>query len=292
MFVKQMILFALVVSLGSGFSFKPPVPKEEKYKTLETYLQQGSITASLASLGGHSQNCMSIELRNHNKDTLFLFLEPGRRLLASDTTMQDILIVKRQEVILLPLAVKKIVGYGFCCESTNHSPSKGTAYAIGHMAPDSWVKVAEFISSNKFPEEALQAAVWVMSNDHDISAVYAADERVVLPLRRKLAEIKGVEVPWYSKTYEKDANRVFSGRTEYILGTIHYSLKNNAIVSIVVRDKWGTIAKTLVEEAAKGPGSQDYELELNVKGWGKGEYTITILQDYSNVISTSSFKID
>ncbi len=292
MFVKQMILFALVVSLFSGFSFKQPVPEKEKYKALENYLKQGSITAKLTALGGHSENCMFIELKNQSKDTVFLFLEPGRRLLASDTTLQDILIVKRQEVILLPLAEKKINGYGFCCESTNGSPAKGRAYSIGYMAPASWVKLAEFISSNKFPAEALQSAVWVMSNDLDISAVHATDERTILPLRKKLAEIKGVEVPWYSKTYEKDPNKVFSGRTEYILGSIQYNLKNNSIVSIVVRDKWGTIAKTLVEEAAKGPGPQVYDLDLNVKGWGKGEYTITIMQDYSNVNSSLTFKIE
>ena len=292
MFAKQMILFALVVSLFSGFSLKQPVAEKEKYTALENYLKAGKINARLTALGGHSENCMSIELKNLSKDTVFLFLEPGRRLLASDTTLQDILIVKKQNIILAPLAVQRINGYGFCCESNNSSPSKGATYSIGRMAPDSWVKLAEFISTNKFPKEALQSAVWVMSNDHDISSVHAEDEKSIQPLRKLLGELKGVEVPWYSKTYEKDANMVFSGRQEYILGTIHYKLKNNAIVSIVVRDKWGTIAKTLVEEAAKGPGPQEYDLQLNVKGWGKGEYTITIMQDYSNVNSSLSFKID
>ncbi|MDB5257399.1 MAG: hypothetical protein JWM14_2094 [Chitinophagaceae bacterium] len=292
MFVKQIILFAFFVSLFLGFSWKHPLPEKDKYIALATYLKEGKVRAKLMSLGGHSENCMSIELKNLSKDTVFLFLEPGRRLLASDTTMQDILIVKKEEVLLTPLASKKINGYGFCCESTNRSPKTGTSYAIGHMAPAFWVKVAEFISNNKFPSEALQSAVWVMSNDHDITSVYAQDEDAVRPLRKLLGEVKGVAVPWYSKTYEKDTDRVFSGKENYILGKIPYKLKNNAIVSIVVRDKWGTIAKTLVEEAAKGPGPQEYELELNVKGWGKGEYVITIMEDYSHVNTTFSFKIN
>jgi hypothetical protein len=292
MFAKQMILFAFLVSLSFGFTWKHPLPEKDKFNALATYLEEGSVGAKLLALGGHSGNCMSIELKNKSKDTVFLFLEAGRRLLASDTTMQDILIVKREEVVLLPLASKKINGYGFCCESTNSSPAKGTSYAIGRMAPASWVKVAEFISNNKFPEEALQSAVWVMSNDHEISSVHAKNEEAILPLRKLLGEIKGVEVPWYSTLYEKDAHALFSGKENYIVGTIPYKLKNNAIVSIVVRDKWGTIAKTLVEEAAKGPGLQEYDLNLDVKGWGKGVYTITIMEDYSNVNSTFSFKIN
>jgi hypothetical protein len=292
MCTKQIIFFVFFASLFFGFCWKEPLTDKDKYKALANYLKEGKVSTKLMALGGHSGNCMSIEFKNRSKDTVFLYLEPGRRLLSSDTTMQDILIVKRQNVILAPLAEKKINAYGFCCESTNASPSKGTTYSSGYIAPASWVKLAEFISNNKFPDGAIQSAVWVMSNDHEISSVYAADEKTIQPLRKLLSEIKGVEIPWYSKTYEKDANRIFSGKAEYILGTINYKLKNNAIVSIVVRDKWGAIAKTLVEEAAKGPGPQEYELELNVKGWGKGEYTITILEDYANINRVLSFKID
>ena len=292
MFTKQIIFSAFVASLFFGFSWKEPSTDKYKYKALSNYLKEGKVSTTVMALGGHSGNCMSIELNNLSKDSVFLFLEPGRRLLASDTTMQDILIAKKQQVILTPLASAKIIGYGFCCESTNASPAKGTSYSIGYMAPDSWVKLANFISNNKYPLEAIQSAVWVMSNDHDISSVHAEDEGSILSLRKLLGEIKGIDVPWYSTIYEKDAQALFSGRENFIVGKIQYKLKNNAIVSIVVRDKWGTIAKTLVEEAAKGTGPQEYELDLNVKGWGKGEYTITIIEDYSNVNRVLSFKID
>lgn len=292
MFVKHTILFAFLVSFLLAFSWKQPLLEKDKYVALETYLKSGSVRAKLSSLGGHSGNCMAIELSNLSKDTVFLFLEPGRRLLASDTTMQDILIVKKEKVLLAPLASKKINGYGFCCESTNGSPRTGTSYAIGYMAPASWVKVAEFISNNKFPDGAVQSAVWVMSNDHDISSVYGSDSETILPLRKFLGQIKGVEVPWYATIYAKDGDRVFSGKEDLILGKLPYKLKNNAIVTIVVRDKWGQLAKTLVEEAAMGPGPKEYDLNLEVKGWGKGIYTITIMEDYSNVNSTFSFKIN
>jgi len=292
MFVKHTILFAFFVSFIFAFSWKQPLPEKDKYVALETYLKTGSVAAKLVSLGGHSENCMSIELSNLSKDTVFLFLEPGRRLLASDTTMQDILIVKKENVLLAPLTSKKINGYGFCCESTNRSPATGTPYAIGHMAPASWVKVAEFISNNKFPAGAVQSAVWVMSNDHDISSVHGTDAETIHPLRKFLGEIKGVEVPWYSVIYAKEGDRVFSGKENFIMGKLPYKLKNNAIVTIVVRDKWGHVAKTLVEEAAMGPGSKEYDLDLDVKGWGNGVYTITIMEDYSNINSTFSFKIN
>ncbi|MBC7487182.1 MAG: hypothetical protein H7282_10570 [Cytophagaceae bacterium] len=108
----------------------------------------------------------------------------------------------------------------------------------------------------------------------------------------KNLKYKLVEVPWYSVLYAKEGDRVFSGKENFIIGKLPYKLKNNAIVTIVVRDKWGHIAKTLVEEAAMGPGPKEYDLNLDVKGWGNGVYTITIMEDYSNINSAFSFKID
>jgi hypothetical protein len=282
----------LTLFIGFGFTWNYKVREDKKYLPFGDCVEKGKVNAVFTSTGGHQGNCIAVNLKNLSKDTVFFFMEPGRRLFASDTSMQDILIVKRQEVALLPAEQRTISAYGFCCESNNGSPLKGLSYSIGQMAPADWIKLSKHLSEHNYTASTTQSAVWVLSNNHAVSSVCAEDEKTIMPLRKLLAEIKGVEVPWYSTTYIKDPARVFSNVPEYIYGDLDYTLKHNAIVSIVVRDKWGAIAKMLVEEAAKGPGVQKYELDLNVKGWGKGEYVITIMEDYSNINTSRKFIIE
>jgi hypothetical protein len=106
-----------------------------------------------------------------------------------------------------------------------------------------------------------------------------------------VASLKGIELPWYSISFEKDTSTLFSGRAEKLWGSFEYSMKTNAIVTINVRNQNGMLMATLMKAMAHNPGKYLFDVDLPVKNWKKGDYEINIYEDYSNLNLTKKFTL-
>jgi len=286
-FISKLFFFFMFVLLFN----KIYANEKTKYISIEKHLKDRNITTNIIGIGGHTDECLDFNIQNLKNDTLFILIEPGRRIVSYDSTIQDILILKTYEISLPPLANIILKGYGFCCQSSNNSPSSGTKFNIGHMSPKTWIKFAEFIDKTDFPIGAIQNAVWVLSNNHPISSIHNEKPAVVFELKKLVAKIKKQELPWYSLTFVKDTTNLFSNRPEKLWGKIDYYVKHNTIISINVRDSENMIVATLVERIAKNPGTYSYYVKIPVLNWEKGKYTINVIEDYSNNNTKKKFTL-
>lgn len=271
------IIFLTVIFQLSGISQN----KSEKYIPIGEAIQQKNISLKLKSLGGHSGECIQLEIINKSKDSLYVFIEPGRRLIAGDSTKQDIFIVRKDLLALQAFEKKTIPLYGFCCESNNGSPYENMKYSIGFMAPKKWVELANFIDSNKFDKGIVQSAVWVLSNNHSLSSVYSSDKEGTMKLRKKLSQLTGQAIPWFNTNYENstDSNTVFSGRQNKVSGLVDFYVKNTTQLSIRVINEKGIQIKLLEPPAPYNPGAYSYFMDLDVSGWPKGQYYLCVYED-------------
>jgi hypothetical protein len=265
------------------------ISNKDKYISIEKLTKSGLLKTDVKGMGGYQENCIEFSLKNLTNDSLFVLVEPGRRLTADDSVYQDIFIVKKNLIALGPLESKTMSGYGFCCQSHDHSPAKGSKFSLGYMTPKEWIKLATVIDENKFPAAAIQNAVWTVSNNHPLSSIYDEDIESISLLRKTVAEIKGIEIPWYSLTFVKDTARLFSGKPERVYGDLDYYINTNSNITINIRNKKGILVKTLVKDDSKGPGKYQYKLNLLVKSWPKGEYTVYVFQDFSNLNIKKTF---
>lgn len=262
-----------------------------KFISIEKHINNNNISTSITGIGGYTEECLNFEIKNLKIDTLFILLEPGRRIVSADSTIQDILILKEVKITLPPLASIIVKGYGFCCQSSNSAPRFGSKFNIGFMAPKTWITFANFIDANNFTPDAIQNAVWVLSNNHPISSIHNDKPELVLELRKVVAKIKKQELPWYSLTFEKDTSNLFSNKPERIFGKIDYYIKHNTIVSINIRDDKGNVITTLIEKLALNPGEYYYKLNFPVSNLKKGEYSINVIENFSNINTTKKFKL-
>jgi hypothetical protein len=268
-----------------------PSADADKYISIEKLIKNRSIAEQITGMGGYQENCISFDLKNTTSDTIHVWIEPGRRLISGDSTLQDIFLVKEIKTSIPPYESKKLPGYGFCCEATMHAPPAKSVFSIGTLAPAPWVKLAEVINQNNFPPDAIQNAVWVFSNNHPVSSVADNNTPAIDLLRRTVASLKGIELPWYSISFEKDTSTLFSGRAEKLWGSFEYSMKTNAIVTIKVRNQNGMLMATLMKAMAHNPGKYLFDVDLPVKNWKKGDYEINIYEDYSNLNLTKKFTL-
>lgn len=281
------LIMVLMLSLSNT-----NISNSREFLPISKQMESHKLALEITGKGGYQENCLNLKLKNQTPDTLFVKLEPGRRIVCEDSSYQDIFIVKEKLIILPPLASLTAEGYGFCCRASKGSPPKNARFNIGYMAPAGWIELAEVINRNNFPSNAVQNAVWVLSDNHPIASIHHEKMEEIELLRQTVAKIKGITLPWYSITYEKDTALLFSERPERIYGKFDYYTNKNTIISINIRSTKGRLMATLVPEETKNPGNHEYKLDLEIKGWPKGDYDICVYEDYSNLNFKKRFSIE
>lgn len=280
----------LIIALFFLFSASKGKDKEgNNYYTIQECLDSNFIQVKVIGAGGYQEECVKISVKNISSQELKIKLEPGRRLISDDSTVQDILIVKEKLFLLAVGKTFEFKGYGFCCQNHNSAPGKDSAFSIGFIENEKFVKLANVINENNFPANAIQHAIWVLSDSISFSSVRADNMADILPLRKTLAQILNIEIPWYTLSYVEDTARLFSDRPKIISGSFKYYVKNNSVITINVRNSNGQIIKVYVKEIAKNPGTYVFYLNENVTNWRKGKYSIFVYSDYSNIILKKEF---
>jgi len=292
-FIKGLFIATTLVVGIFLMSLAPIKPsKQHLFESISKKIEDHSISAEIVGKGGHQENCISFSLKNKTPDTLYIMLEPGRTIVSEDSSFQDIFIVKEKRITLPPLATVTTDGYGFCCRAHRSSPAKKSKFNIGYMSPVEWVEVASVINVNHFPTNAIQNAVWVLSDNFPIASIHHEKMEEIELLRTAVAKAKGITLPWYTISYEKDTVLLFSNRPEKLHGKIAYYVNRNAIITINIRSSKGQLMTTLIQEEAKNPGNQEFKLDLDIRNWAKGNYDICVYEDYSNLNFKKRFTIE
>ena len=157
------------------------------------------------------------------------------------------------------------------------------------MAPDDWVTLAKVIDKNEFPSSAVQSAVWSISNNHSTASIAAKDLESIRELRQVVANIKQEEFPWYTLTYEQDTAMLFTNRAEQFSGNFNYELKSNTVITVHVMNSHGALVKVLSQDIHKQKGKYEMWVDLNVKAWPKGGYTVRIYEGNHTLNSKMEF---
>jgi hypothetical protein len=282
--MKYILWFTLIFAPGSIYSAGG--------SSVQELVNRKKVKVEFTSLGGHSAYCMKASVTNLTNDTQDVWFEAGRRLVSMDSTQQDIFLVKELRLRVLPKKSNATDLFGFCCQSHDRSPVANSKFSIGFMAPEKWQKLAKIIADNNFDNDAIQQAVWAISNNHTTAGISRGSGHKNKQLIEAVAELKGEEIPWYNTEFETSPTAVFSNRPTRITGDLNYTLKNNAAITVVVKDWNDMLITTIAEEKPAHRGMQNFYIDLDINGWRDGKYTIYILADGSNLIASKGFSVN
>lgn len=263
------------------------VPTEET--PLERAVNNGMVTLTAKSTGGHRAKCLMIELVNRTDRPVHTVVPAGWLMQNSDPEAQDLMIVDRLFVELPPRGNRSVACNAYCVESSDRSPTPGAVLRSMGPAKPMWVKLAEHLVTGNVAADDAQAAVWAVANDHDIAAIDASNT----DLRKFVAELTGREVPWYAKKYAPPTEEglVFSDAPTNVHGEIDFALNTHGVVTVLVHNAQGRLIRTIGRERHLGPGTYNMEMDLTVQGWAKGDYTISFHLDGSRLLKRLPFTI-
>lgn len=274
--IRLCIPASFILLLGFVNSSSP----KTKHLPLLRLVKNDSLKLITKSLGGHQGECISIQINNSISDSLYVKLEPGTRFIANDTSYQDILIVKEQLVCLNTKEQKVIIGNGYCCEATNHSPSANMGFDRVEKATKKLVDLSYFLNKYPLPDQTIQACVWAVSNNNPIANIIHPDADTLRMVRKFVSKLLGKEIPFYNVTYIQDST-VFSGKPERIFGEFEYQIYNLSMVDIILFDSKGNVVKTYHKGTPHQPKIYTFSLDEDITTWKRGRYVLKIYFDHA-----------
>lgn len=268
-YISLVLLFAIASTL---FAKKDTVSVERAFNV-------NLIKLEIKGKGGYQGNCIAMQMNSLLNDSLIIFVEAGRRLDSKDSSQQDILVVRDMFVTLPPNQKKLVDVTGFCCQAHNGAPGVNSVFLVGLLAEKNLLSLGRYLNTAKLSDNSIQNAVWCISDNNELSSVTEDGTEESSKLRKFLAKLKGIEVPWYNIFYKKNKNMLFSFIPEKVTGTIDYYITDFSEVLVNIRDIQGTVVKSFQVGSDVERGNHTFNLDWDASGVPKGKYTLFVYEN-------------
>lgn len=270
------LVFALFLSLSQLPAFSGEMDKS-KHSSLEEMVRNKQLGINICGMGGYQGDCIMMSFYNRSPDTTFLRLEPGRILASADTLAQDILITREELITLAPGERRSIRAFGFCSEACKAAPDSAGLFNLGEMADSLLVVLAEFLNDkgNNYPEDAIQNAVWCMTDDYELSGIYNADFAGTAELLDLVAGLKGIQYTW-----DENRNVIQAPESRIaISGEVEMFIPDECLLDIFICDQDGKKWGILKEKAPYKPGIIRFTFRIMAVNWPGGKYFLRAESD-------------
>ncbi len=293
-FMKATTALGMGMILGGiSLSLNIRNPKLESVEIkLADAISQKNVKTEFASNGSYHGNCVKLNLENLGNQSLKLIVPAGTMFNPSDDGMQNILVTQEQILVLNPSEKKTGWVKGFCCEATDRCPSKEITFVLSDNKNPKMQKLFSFLKGKQFGDDVIQESVWCISNNHEVSNLYAENMAGIKPLRAELCKITGQKDSWYStpQKHSVDAEGNISHEVTRVTGLIKFKALKTAKVHNEIYDATGKMLVKNPNEFSIKPGNIEYEFEIRVGGWKKGNYSVKVFEN-DKVIHKQEFKI-
>jgi len=270
---KITILLVLTIALASSaFAKKDTV-------SIEKAFNNKLIKLDIKGKGGYQGPCIAMQIKSQNNDSMVLYIEAGRRLDSKDSTQQDILVVQDLFVSLASGQEKTVDVTGYCCQAHNGAPMAKSIFFVGLLADKNLYDLGRYLNKAKLSSGSIQNAVWCISDNNELSSVTDDGSEEVGKLRKFLAKLKNIEMPWYNIFYKKEKGMLFSGMPEKVTGNIDYYISDFSQVIVNIRDIKGNIVKSFPVGNTVERGNHTFNLNWDASQMPKGMYYIFVYEN-------------
>ncbi len=286
--MNKLMIFLITLVIPVAF-----YARARKVLTLDEALKEKKVSVRLVSKGGYKGRVLSGKFINLTKDSLYIKIEPGRRFDSKDNKEQDLLMAEEMMLAFSAKQRKNAELKVFCCQAHNRSPVKDSIYIPGKMASQNLVELAEFISSEKFSDQAIQAAVWTVSDKNHPGSIcdpnnVASAER----LKSFTCDLIHYEPPWYHLEYNQTQNAegYIDQRALKIYGEIYLENDTSGNLNAYITDSKGNRVVDFLSAYPVKKGAKNFNFDFSVDGWPRKDYNIIFCRD-GKVIMEKAFSL-
>lgn len=260
---------------------------------LHQAVKSGQVGMVSRSSGEYQGEAVVIEIENRTDRTQKLLLPAGTLFKADSEPDQDIIVVQEQYIALGPRERSTWMVRGYCSQMDDSSPEEGSQFTMVMTEREDLKKLIEKCKGINYDDEMLQQAVWSVTDLEPVSSIYSDEPSESTALRQAVAEITGLENPWYQtrNRYSVAEDRSIQMDPVEVSGEIHYKSKKGEIIAA---ELWGPGNEKIAAlgDGRRSPvdGNMHFTFKLKIEGYPKGIYLVRVLGN-NNVISESKFEV-
>lgn len=216
------ILFSAVCLCTLSFASLPSCLKKID---VFTAMDHGLIAVSAVSLGGNSEECVSLKVRPVGGTPLEVSIPAGTHLDNGEPTRQDILTTRPLTILAKTNSTVTCKAYGFCCAATKGVPKEGDSYTLKKPTNPKWADMANVLATATYPAAMQQAAIWTVSDNLSLGSIYSDNKEQTTALREAASRITGKAVPFYDVNYGYLPNEPFVYTIKELSGEMQVSIQ-------------------------------------------------------------------
>ncbi|TAE47816.1 MAG: hypothetical protein EAZ89_16830 [Bacteroidetes bacterium] len=162
--------------------------------SLLSALKSRLIQVKTEGKGGFQGKCIRLIISNKSTNSLTIEVPPGQMFISGDSSVQDLIVTQREEVVLIPGAIRAVELYTMCTQSYNAGPSQGEDFVLGEMAEGHLLSLVQTIDSGHYQNSSAQSAVWSVANREPVSCIYGEDTSMIRRLAREVSGATGIPI--------------------------------------------------------------------------------------------------
>lgn len=254
-------------------------------------IEQGKIALSPIGIGGHSGECVRVNVANLTNGSLSTRLPAGWVFVSENEGVQDLIVVRTETIALGPGSNHNVTCRAFCCEAAQAGPGLDEPFRKGHPARADLFALAQAVDSGSYSDDLVQNAVWVLSDGNDIGSMGAMDGSPNDRLRERVSRLSNQALPLYTLRYAPAGDRACSQRPASISRTITFHNGTAQEITVVARKDDGTIKEILLNAQSLPAGTVDVPLHVNVADWPHGRYAFHVHSKGSSTVRRLPFTL-
>jgi hypothetical protein len=279
------------------FSLSQVASAVERHISLKKAMSSKLITVTAVSTGGYCAKSLKLKLKNNSPRLVNVDIDPGMIFQPEDTSMQDLVLYGNESFVLSPSADSDITLQTFCGKSYAHSPLVNQPYHFLRQGDSNMIRTLNYAKTNNLDVQLVQNAVWVFTNHHSLSSVYAyAYPRESESLGRFLASMMKLKLPEYFiqyKTETRAGQPVISPKQTKLYAVMHWGAGEGfRNMHLIILHENGTVYKTIEADQVIDKYGYTVKVEFDPRRDPKGTYLVKLYDDANKIWDQKKVVLD
>ncbi len=279
------LLFLLFISQISA----QKTTKPNNTYDLKEALAQKLISIQIEGKGGHQGEALKLVCKNLRGQYLRIRIPQGQLMEPADSAQQTLVVAEEMLLAVLAKTPSEAALKTFCTQAGDNSPSAGSAFSVGAIAPTIVCDLLKFITEKgKTESSEAQTAVWCLTSGTSLASIGDGE------LTKFLADQLGKDVPGYrirhSVVETVPGRPAALGKALVIEGNFRYYLEKDERTILVLLDGSGKLIKQVSKEEIMKAGEHRSSLRLEVYNLDPGKYTLRMQTKGGRVIKDTAIE--
>jgi hypothetical protein len=250
---------------------------------LEEALKQKLVSLEIKGTGGHQGPSLKVVCKNLKGKFLRLRIPQGQFMEPADSSFQTLVVAEEMTVAVNVKTPAEATLKTFCAQAGDRSPSAGSVFAVGALAPENLRKLLKFMTEKgKIDAPEAQSAVWCVTGGGSLADIGDAE------LTKYAAELLGKTAPGYKimrQTVEVvPGERATLGKALVVEANYQYVLEKDEKLVMNLLDAEGKLVKQISKEELMKAGEHRGSFHLEIWNLTPGKYTVRVQTKDGQVI--------